>query len=94
MLLCHVYVKCHSPQNYVSNNLNSLLSKQLQTYEINAVPGVLIKDGTYEVVATPNNIVVHIALFWLLTPSSLTSLISALVYKNRSYVCPNVCETL
>lgn len=51
------------PQNYVANNLNSLLSKQLQTYEINAVLRVLIKDETYEVVATPNNIVVHIVLF-------------------------------
>ena len=86
--------KMSLPQNYVANNLNSLLSKQLQTYEINAVPGVLIKDGTYEFVATPNNIVVHIVLFWLLNPSPVASLISALVYKNKSYVCPNICEAL
>jgi len=48
------------PVNYVANNLNSLLSKQSQTYEMAAVPGVLIRDGTYEVVTTPNSIVMTV----------------------------------
>ena len=50
--------KTSLPANYVASNLNCLLSKQSQPYEVTAVPGVMIKDGSPEP-AVANNIIVR-----------------------------------